>query len=369
VCIHEIKGNLYNYKHFRDGGNVHSIYLGPVSGERPWIKEDFGEISKGYGYGTKHIHEPSLIVDKATLQQLKEADVKNRNRLVKEISKIKEIKIPGNNVTTYFNGAGEITGQTFKDEEGKTWKLPTVAPQKARETIYSKNSMKHPAKMNPIWAQAMIQKYSEPGDTILDPMGGIGTTGIEASRLGRNAIIIDFEKRWINQAMKNVELLKKSGQKIGDIEFHQGDARDIKIRKKVDVIMFSPPYGHAAMGGQKYDDKKTEEYSSYSKNLDNIGMKTGNKYFEDITKVYVGCHKTLKNNGIMVVNTKNRVEQGKEVRFDIQTRKLIEENGFKFIEQKRVHAPPSFFRIIYEEKYPEAPKIHHEDFMIFEKLN
>ena len=359
--------NLYNYQHIRNGDRVDSIYLGPVSGKRPWIKEELGEIKPGYGSGIKKIHEPPLKVDKVTLQNLKQIGIKERKKLVKEISQVKEIRIPDDKVTTYFNGVGEIVDQTYTDERGKTWKLPSVAPQKAREEIYTKSSIKHPAKMKPVWAQAMIQKYSKPGDIILDPMAGVGTTGVEASRLGRDVILVDFEKQWCNHARKNVELLERSGQKIGKVEIHQGDARNIKIKKKADVIMFSPPYGHTGMGGQKRKDKTTDQYVEYSKDLDNIGMKTGTKYFEDMNEVYSSCYRVLKNKGIMVVNTKNRVEQGKEVRFDLETQKLVEEGGFKLIEKKRVDAPPSLFRTIYEDKYPDAPKIHCEDFMVFQK--
>jgi hypothetical protein len=38
---------------------------------------------------------------------------------------------------------------------------------------------------------ALIQALSKPGDLVLDPFGGSGTTGIEAIRLGRNAILSD----------------------------------------------------------------------------------------------------------------------------------------------------------------------------------
>lgn len=183
VCIHEIKGNLYNYQHVRTGSKVESIYLGPVSGRKPWIKSKIGEVKTGYGNGAKKIHEKPLKIDKVTLQKLKEESPDDRKRTIREISKIKSIKISSNSVESYFNGAGEIVDQTYTDNEGRTWKLPSVAPQKAREKIYTERSMKHPAKMNTIWAQAMIQKYSSPGDTILDPMGGVGTTGVEASRL------------------------------------------------------------------------------------------------------------------------------------------------------------------------------------------
>jgi hypothetical protein len=48
-----------------------------------------------------------------------------------------------------------------------------------------------PGNFIPQIPSALIQVLSEPGDVVLDPFGGSGTTGIEALRLGRNALVAD----------------------------------------------------------------------------------------------------------------------------------------------------------------------------------
>lgn len=54
----------------------------------------------------------------------------------------------------------------------------------------------HPAQM-PLWlARDLILSWSNPGDTILDPMAGSGTTGEGAEMLGRSSILIDVEPRF-----------------------------------------------------------------------------------------------------------------------------------------------------------------------------
>jgi site-specific DNA-methyltransferase (adenine-specific) len=46
--------------------------------------------------------------------------------------------------------------------------------------------------MMPRWlARDLILSWSNEGDTVIDPMSGSGTTGIEAARLNRSAILID----------------------------------------------------------------------------------------------------------------------------------------------------------------------------------
>jgi hypothetical protein len=48
-----------------------------------------------------------------------------------------------------------------------------------------------PGNFIPQIPSALIQVLSEPGDVVLDPFGGSGTTGVEALRLGRRALISD----------------------------------------------------------------------------------------------------------------------------------------------------------------------------------
>jgi modification methylase len=50
---------------------------------------------------------------------------------------------------------------------------------------YISTSITHPAKMLPAIAAAAIEAYTGPGDLVVDPMCGIGTTLVEAVHLGR----------------------------------------------------------------------------------------------------------------------------------------------------------------------------------------
>jgi DNA modification methylase len=52
---------------------------------------------------------------------------------------------------------------------------------------------KYPAKFFPELPKWLIQKYSKPGDKIIDPFSGSGTSNIEALLLSRNSIGIDID--------------------------------------------------------------------------------------------------------------------------------------------------------------------------------
>ncbi len=53
---------------------------------------------------------------------------------------------------------------------------------------------RYPARFSPTFVQEAIKQFSEPGDTILDPFMGGGTTIVEGMRLGRNTIGSDINQ-------------------------------------------------------------------------------------------------------------------------------------------------------------------------------
>jgi len=55
----------------------------------------------------------------------------------------------------------------------------------------------------PCLARAISQIYGE--SPLLDPMAGIGTTLVEAMLLGMDAVGVEYEKKFVDQANKNIE--------------------------------------------------------------------------------------------------------------------------------------------------------------------
>ena len=82
-----------------------------------------------------------------------------------------------------------------------TAQQPATAQRAGR---YLPASTAHPAKMLPAIARHAIQRYSHPGDLVLDPMCGIGTTLVEAIHLGRPAVGVELEPRWAKLARANI---------------------------------------------------------------------------------------------------------------------------------------------------------------------
>lgn len=120
--------------------------------------------------------------------------------------------------------------------------VPKVAPAVERRH-YVRDSMTHPAKMSVMLCRELIQRYTREGELVLDPMAGIGTTLVEAALLGRNAVGVELESKFVRISKRNIELLERFGAR-GRAEIIKGDARMLSelLAGRVDSIVFSPPY-------------------------------------------------------------------------------------------------------------------------------
>lgn len=67
----------------------------------------------------------------------------------------------------------------------------------------------HPTQKPEALLHRVIMSSTKPGDVILDPFFGSGTTGAVAKRLGRNFVGIDREDKYIEAALKRIESVEK----------------------------------------------------------------------------------------------------------------------------------------------------------------
>jgi len=137
------------------------------------------------------------------------------------------------------------------DGGAKELKLPSTAGFKPFDLFFSEESVSHPAKANLHLLYFLIKKYTEEGGVVADIMAGTGSTGIVASYLGRSAVLVELEEKFVEWMEKNVALLESYGKKKGEIKIIQGDTRRLTnlLGVKADSVITSPPYKTATQGG------------------------------------------------------------------------------------------------------------------------
>src|SRR5947208_9198057 len=133
------------------------------------------------------------------------------------------------------------------------WPTAQQAPRTQRGTRYVPEGTAHPAKMLPAIVRHAIDTFTAPGDLVLDPMCGIGTTLVEAVHKGRDALGIEYENRWADVTEANLALAANDDA-TGRGEVHVGDARHVlptlaeRHAGRLALLVTSPPYATAVHG-------------------------------------------------------------------------------------------------------------------------
>jgi hypothetical protein len=156
---------------------------------------------------------------------------------------------------------GNVTPSTCRcaDLPLAVWPCAQRSAQCQRRGRFVPESNRHPAKMLPELARRAISAYSDPGDVVLDPMCGIGTTVVEASHLDRQGIGVELEPRWADLAAQNVEHARGQGA-TGPALVIQGDARQLgaglldEYADTAALVLTSPPYADALLGDSRAGD-------------------------------------------------------------------------------------------------------------------
>lgn len=179
-----------------------------------------------------------------------------------------------------------------------------------RRGRYLPESMAHPGKMLPAVARIAIERYTNPGDLVVDPMCGIGTTLVEAAHLGRDGFGVEYEQRWSDLANANVAHARGDGA-TGTARAVCGDGRKLaSLTPTSDVgraalVITSPPYGPSLHGQVVTKPGKLERSDDhYSKDRSNLEYASTTDLYAAFGKILRQCFEVLRPGGIVVVTTR-----------------------------------------------------------------
>jgi DNA modification methylase len=101
-----------------------------------------------------------------------------------------------------------IPGQSPHTLGSKTWTRGAENGGRNRRTVWTVATQPfsgaHFATFPPALIEPCILAGSRRGDTVLDPFGGAGTTGLVADRLGRDAILCELNPTYAEMARRRI---------------------------------------------------------------------------------------------------------------------------------------------------------------------
>lgn len=100
---------------------------------------------------------------------------------------------------------GEIDNETWIDWAGGIWLGIDETDTLQYTTARDENDEKHICPLQLGTIERCIKLYSNPGETVLTPFGGIGSEAYQAIRFNRKAILVELKPSYYHIAVKNLE--------------------------------------------------------------------------------------------------------------------------------------------------------------------
>lgn len=195
-----------------------------------------------------------------------------------------------------------------------------------RKDRYLPETTRHPARMLPAVARHAIETLTQPGDLVLDPMCGAGTTLVEALHAGRHAVGIDIEPAWAQLARDNIAYTHRQGVG-GHAHVITTDSRMLpgilppdyleQMLGRVNLVLTSPPYGNHAHGliraapGRGVA-KRNHRYAPHARS-GNLAFQPPHRLLAGVTRILAGTRPLLAPDAHIVITTRPWREGGELV--------------------------------------------------------
>lgn len=245
----------------------------------------------------------------------------------------------------------------------------------------------HPAKLHLGLLHWIVEHYTKPGDTLADPMAGIGGI-LYAATLQRSVIAREIEPRWLEIAHKNASHIYHAGGLFtAPMNVGQHDARE-PWGYQADHIICSPPYGNESSSSPLahraliYKSLEGKRWQSLLKNVETqqgsygsvmfhygthpsqIGHYRGKRYYEAMAQIYSHAYESLRRDGYLILILKDHIRDGKRVPTAQTTIELCEGLGFfLYARHQRILSQLSLWQR--RRKEQGLPVVEEEDVLVF----
>ncbi len=226
----------------------------------------------------------------------------------------------------------------------KSWTIVRPPPRK-------KNEILHPAKFPELLVRKFITFFTKPGELVLDPFLGSGSTVIAAKQSNRNAIGIELSEKYVQISKERLLAIKSlpysplyTTRKEGYWHVIQGDSSKISElwtkRKytKIDFVITSPPYwsqlDRTEMRQKGRKDKGLDTKYSEVNQRDLANITNYDRFLEIQKDIFLQIYDLVKPKGYLMVITNNVFTTGKLFPLAYDTATSISSIGWVLKDEK-----------------------------------
>lgn len=247
-----------------------------------------------------------------------------------------------------------------------------------RKGLFPTEAMNHPAKQNIYIFEDLMSYLTKPGDLVLDPFGGSGTS-LLATRFGRDVWMIEIEQAFHELQQKTLDKFALStppvevpvGQptlKLGNAQYSSAYPADATV----DAIITSPPYASNITGSKQplmaqheTDEDFKEGLANYVQSPQNLGRFNSYVFENGMQDCWKQWARVLKPGGVVAMTIKDQMENGQRNHLWAGMVRQASKVGLRYL-AKYQWLPPSTIRREYNLSRG-ANVVLEEDILLIEK--
>ena len=187
--------------------------------------------------------------------------------------------------------------------DGRTWTRYSISVWNDIRKNTVEKKLSHPALFPLALVERLLNIFTLPGDTVLDPFMGSGSTLLGAQHLGRHGVGLEisgeyiemFRRRQTDAQLEQHNNHAKDGIDGGTISVIEEDARNIPCHiapESVDFCLTSPPYWDILNARRTADHKPIRNYGEGRHDLGKVDDYS--LFLLELKKVFSGVYSTLR---------------------------------------------------------------------------
>lgn len=252
----------------------------------------------------------------------------------------------------------------------RQWMMETKSVWFSKPPQRDKLKAQHPATFAESDIVRLIEFFTKPGERVLDPFLGSGSTLVACARSRRSGVGIEVISRWADIAKKRIDAENSELEQrvfVGDSrETMSGIAPD-----SIDFVVTSPPYWSILLKDK--DHKVKAERTSkglqtrYSDEPNDLGnTKSYEEFLAELGKIFEQCKRALRLKRYMCVIVSDFRHKSKFIAYHSDISRLIESVGFS-LEGITILAQDSKNLYPYGLPFAFVSNIHHQYILVFRK--
>ncbi len=252
----------------------------------------------------------------------------------------------------------------LNDLTGKEWKFmsKSVITRSYPPDFQHNLRKKHGGQKPPLLCADLIKTFTKKGETVLDPLMGVGGTLIGGALCGRKAIGIEINKKWIDIYKEICEL-----EDLKIFKTFHDDCRNIikkASKNSIDFILTDVPYWN--MDRVEKTRSKVAAHSNLSQ-FNGKKVQTKQEWLDELTEIFDLSYRVLKNKKYLAIFIGD-MYRGKEYHIlsaDLaeaikkKTKFILKANLVWYDVSKNLH--------VYGQPYAFIPSMIHQNILIFRK--